>query len=167
MRWQDATLRDKIETLHREWRRYDSPVTEAEGTLAERVEDAFDALIAAGEKADAVIRLHSPRPLERTSGHHDQCPSCHHIRYVELGDSFNGQCDTCCLWAERRIAELLNVAKEADAQMEALRQAWQAKTDSPEPRKWINVYRSDSEYELLDNILGSHDEAKDRETEDR
>ncbi len=111
MRWQDATLRDKIETLHREWRRYDSPVTEAEGDLAQRVEDAFDALIAAGEKADA--------------------------------------------------------------QMEALRKAWQAKTDSPDPRKWIKVYRSDSEYELLDNILGDpaadarFDEDRDREMEDR
>ena len=44
-------------------------------------------------------------------------------------------------------------AAKLEAEREDLRQAWQAKTDSTEPRKWIKTYMSDSEYETLDRIL--------------
>jgi len=33
----------------------------------------------------------------------DKCEACGHIRYVLAGDSFNGECETCCVWAERKM----------------------------------------------------------------
>lgn len=36
----------------------------------------------------------------------EQCTECGYFRYVALGDSFNGDCSACCVWAEQQMCAL-------------------------------------------------------------